>query len=231
MSDDDQARGEVHRRFQVWGCQSTPARKYALLVAGYLRTRGPLFVEGEEKCRRFLNDDGRALLEYVEAAADRPLTAAELAYALRRADAAARDALQRVGRSNIPCFGGSEPFEENLRLTFGSPQQAAAQLIRYPTAVPDDEPWCRPSVSYSSVLRVMECLRPAAWEPPTAWTPPTAAVRWARRMYDRRDFTDLPSLADSLEFAGCPERSHLDHLRSHQEHFRGCAALDRLLGL
>lgn len=233
MSDDEQTREEVYRRFPVWGWQSAPARKYVLLVAGYFRTRGPFFVEGEDKYLRLLNNDGRALLELVETSADRPLTATELADAIRWADAAAEDVLRRVGRSTIPRFG-PEPFEY-LRLALGDPQQAAAQLIRYPAAVPDNEQWYPPlfdpTLSYPSVLRVMECFWPVAWEPSLDWTPPPDAVRWARRIYEHRDFTDLPILADLLEDAGCPNRPLLDHSRCDQEQFRGCAALDRLLGL
>jgi hypothetical protein len=45
----EEIRDEVHRRFRVWGWQGAPPRRYALLVAGYCRTRGPYHVEGEEK--------------------------------------------------------------------------------------------------------------------------------------------------------------------------------------
>ena len=55
-------------------------------------------------------------------------------------------------------------------------------------------------------------------------------VSMARRMYDGRDFADMPVLADALEEAGCTDASILDHLRSPGAHVRGCWAVDLLLG-
>jgi hypothetical protein len=52
----------------------------------------------------------------------------------------------------------------------------------------------------------------------------------ARRMYDSRDFTDMPVLADALEEAGCQDQDILGHCRSGGEHVRGCRAIDLLLG-
>lgn len=49
-------------------------------------------------------------------------------------------------------------------------------------------------------------------------------------MYEGRAFADLPILADMLEDGGCPTRPLLDHCRSGGNHFRGCAAADRILG-
>jgi hypothetical protein len=55
-------------------------------------------------------------------------------------------------------------------------------------------------------------------------------VSMARRMYDSRDFADMPVLADALEEAGCQEQDILDHCRSGGEHVRGCWLVDLLLG-
>ncbi len=78
----------------------------------------------------------------------------------------------------------------------------------------------------------MECLRPATWlRAAPDWTPPPVAVGWARRVSDRRDVADLPVLADLLEDAGCTDRPLLDHCRTQGCHRRGCAALDRILGV
>jgi len=52
----------------------------------------------------------------------------------------------------------------------------------------------------------------------------------ARRMYDSRDFADLPVLADALEEAGCQDQDILGHCRSESEHVRGCWVIDLLLG-
>lgn len=55
-------------------------------------------------------------------------------------------------------------------------------------------------------------------------------VSMAQKMYDNRDFSDMPVLADALEDAGCTNQAILDHCRSAGEHVRGCWVLDALLG-
>jgi hypothetical protein len=55
-------------------------------------------------------------------------------------------------------------------------------------------------------------------------------VSMARQMYDSRDFTDMPILADALEEAGCTHADILGHCRSRGEHVRGCWVVDLLLG-
>jgi hypothetical protein len=55
-------------------------------------------------------------------------------------------------------------------------------------------------------------------------------VSIAQRMYDARDFSDMPVLADALEEAGCTNPDILNHCRSRGEHVRGCWVVDALLG-
>ena len=55
-------------------------------------------------------------------------------------------------------------------------------------------------------------------------------VSMAWRMYDTRDFADMPVLADGLEEAGCQDQDILGHCRSGGEHVRGCWLLDLLMG-
>jgi hypothetical protein len=55
-------------------------------------------------------------------------------------------------------------------------------------------------------------------------------VSMARQMYDSRDFTGMPILADALEEAGCTDPDILAHCRSGGEHVRGCWVIDSLLG-
>ena len=54
-------------------------------------------------------------------------------------------------------------------------------------------------------------------------------VSMARRMYDSRDFSDMPVLADALEEAGCANADILEHLRGPGSHVRGCWVVDALL--
>jgi hypothetical protein len=54
-------------------------------------------------------------------------------------------------------------------------------------------------------------------------------VKIASHAYYKADFGQLPILADALEEGGYKDNRLLDHLRSDQEHWRGCWALDKVL--
>jgi hypothetical protein len=61
------------------------------------------------------------------------------------------------------------------------------------------------------------------------WFTPTV-VSLARQMYDTRDFSQMPILADALQDAGCDNADVLDHCRGDGPHVRGCWVVDRVLG-
>ena len=50
------------------------------------------------------------------------------------------------------------------------------------------------------------------------------------QMYDTRDFSAMPILADALQDAGCEKADVLDHCRGDGPHVRGCWVVDLLLG-
>jgi hypothetical protein len=55
-------------------------------------------------------------------------------------------------------------------------------------------------------------------------------VSMARQMYDSRDLSDMPILADALEEAGCTNQEMLSHCRQQGAvHVRGCCLIDLLL--
>ena len=56
------------------------------------------------------------------------------------------------------------------------------------------------------------------------------AVTLARSMYESRDFSAMPILADSLQDVGCNESVILDHCRGSGPHMRGCWVVDLVLG-
>jgi hypothetical protein len=73
------------------------------------------------------------------------------------------------------------------------------------------------------------------------WRRPVVAPAWlawnggavpklAATIYDNHAFDRLPILADALEDAGCDNADLLTHLRGPGPHFRGCWALDLVLG-
>jgi hypothetical protein len=71
-------------------------------------------------------------------------------------------------------------------------------------------------------------FRPLAFDP--AWRTSTA-VALARQIYESRDFSPMPILADALQDAGCDNDDVLNHCRdTGGVHVRGCWVVDRVLG-
>jgi hypothetical protein len=71
-------------------------------------------------------------------------------------------------------------------------------------------------------------FRPAAFSP--SWRTDTA-ITLARTMYESRDFSAMPILADALQDAGCDNDDILSHCRdANQVHVRGCWVVDLVLG-
>jgi hypothetical protein len=63
-----------------------------------------------------------------------------------------------------------------------------------------------------------------------AWRTDTA-VALAKQMYDAREFSGMPILADALQDAGCDNDDVLSHCRdANQTHVRGCWVVDLVLG-
>ena len=56
------------------------------------------------------------------------------------------------------------------------------------------------------------------------------AVALARQMYEAREFSAMPILADALQDAGCDNADILDHCRGPGPHVRGCWVVDLVLG-
>jgi hypothetical protein len=70
-------------------------------------------------------------------------------------------------------------------------------------------------------------FRPVTFLP--EWRTPTA-VALAQTMYESRDFSAMPILADALQDAGCDSADMLDHCRGPGPHARGCWVVDLVLG-
>ena len=54
-------------------------------------------------------------------------------------------------------------------------------------------------------------------------------VALASQMYESRDFSAMPILADALQDAGCDSAEILDHCRGPGPHVRGCWVVDLVL--
>jgi hypothetical protein len=70
-------------------------------------------------------------------------------------------------------------------------------------------------------------FRPVTADP--SWLTLTVTAL-ASQMYDSRDFSAMPILADALQDAGCDNADILDHCRGSGPHVRGCWVLDLVLG-
>jgi hypothetical protein len=62
-----------------------------------------------------------------------------------------------------------------------------------------------------------------------SWRTDTA-VALAKQMYEAREFSAMPILADALQDAGCDNEDVLDHCREPGLHVRGCWVVDLVLG-
>ena len=71
-------------------------------------------------------------------------------------------------------------------------------------------------------------FRPVTFFP--SWRTETA-LALALQMYESRDFSAMPILADALQDAGCDNEDILNHCRDlHATHVRGCWVVDLVLG-
>jgi len=70
-------------------------------------------------------------------------------------------------------------------------------------------------------------FRPVSFSP--AWQTSTA-IALAGQMYESRDFSAMPILADALQDAGCDSDDILGHCRGPGPHVRGCWVVDLVLG-
>jgi hypothetical protein len=97
-------------------------------------------------------------------------------------------------------------------------------------AVRDEPPPGRLFPEWERIVRDVypNPFRPVAFDP--SWLTDTV-VSLARGMYDSRDFSPMPVLADALQDAGCDHPDVLAHCRDPQApHVRGCWVVDLVLG-
>jgi hypothetical protein len=109
-------------------------------------------------------------------------------------------------------------------LTAAEPGRVAMELRRLVALAP-------PEVIPSSIELIHEIVgnpfRPVTADP--SWLTSTVTTL-ARQMYESRDFSAMPILADALQDAGCDNADMLAHCRSDGSHVRGCWVIDLLLG-
>ena len=99
------------------------------------------------------------------------------------------------------------------------------RFVGHPHALRED-----PSIYLAAVMRDIfgNPFRRVSADP--AWL--TSTVRnLAQHIYDSRDFSAMPILADALQDAGCDHGGILTHCRGPGPHHRGCFAIELALGL
>jgi hypothetical protein len=193
-------------------------------------------------CRRhwhLLTDSRtRAAVETVELWADGLTTDAELEAAETAADQAKDDhiAAHRSEHANNEHFTSAARAVSLLATTKHFGVERCQVVVGYCRMIAlhktdaNDHPKAD-DVSLCTILRDIfgNPFRPVAFDP--AWRTDTA-VSLARGMYESREFSAMPILADALQDAGCEDEQILTHCRdASQPHVRGCWVCDLVLGL
>jgi hypothetical protein len=117
----------------------------------------------------------------------------------------------QMAASENAVFGTLEQARRSLAIAEGISSEAAQRYLHAPYWEVAGNPF-----------------RPGAFPP--EWRTSTA-VALAKQMYESRDFSAMPILADALQDAGCDNEDVLNHCRdSEQAHVRGCWVVDLVLG-
>jgi hypothetical protein len=180
-------------------------------------------------------EETRAAVEVGERFANSAATAAEL----EAARSASFHADQKLARAVGTEAGNAVLYATAKSLTEKVLKRCTmyACLARFHALVPNHRGPVSPlSPEYSAAARAQaDALRDIFGNPfhPVAFAPEwrtTTAVSLARQMYEARDFSALPILADALQDAGCTSTEILNHCRDpEQVHVRGCWVCDLVL--
>jgi hypothetical protein len=136
----------------------------------------------------------------------------------------------RSAPSPITCLLHDNAFNS---ASIGSDLAAMARACSTDPEYASEEPWDamdREQAKHPTILRDIfgNPFRPVAFDP--AWRTDTA-LALARQMYESREFSAMPILADALQDAGCDNTDILSHCRdAGATHVRGCWVIDLVLG-
>src|SRR5262249_5034948 len=186
------------------------SRKLRLLMCAWCRTNAHLFPD----------ERSVAAIEAAERYVDGAITEVEL----DRAREGAREAIRRWKAEDIPKTARHAGVAASALdvMDDGYWRYWSEGLRRYGEHVQPDPLYCRLHRDiFGNPFRLV------AFSPD--WRTSTA-VAIARGMYESRDFSAMPILADALQDAGCDNEDILSHCRQPGEHVRGCWVVDLVLG-
>ncbi len=191
-------------------------------------------------CRSALNEFAPGIAERAlvaaELFADSALKTGTLEHVLHTLDASAsaagRDAnsigylLHLLDACRVACFP-SNPGDM-ARDVAQSAAYAAADLPLFASG--SREP-AELLAEFAAQCELLRCIignpfAPVSFDP--GWRT-SDAVALAQSMYESRDFSAMPILADALQEAGCENEQVLAHCRDARDHARGCWVCDALL--
>ena len=185
----------------------------------------------------------RHAVEVTERFADGLATADELAAAHRAADAAAADADagRRMDSGERAAVAASHPDRMSERGPFLyadlAAHHAASAASEHAELAGSNRrerkrnwrrEWAAERAGLATLLRDVfgNPFKPVIFDP--SWRTPTT-MALARGVYESRDFSAMPVLADALEEAGCCDAMVLGHLRGEGPRVRGDWVVDLVL--
>ena len=189
----------------------------------------------ERKCRLFavlclrriwhrLPDDCcRAALEVCERYIEGLASASELAAAETASNEAFIEFDDRDGWETAASAINAACTAEDVPLLAGQAAREAALLVE-PTRRRTESKW--QSRARRDLFGPLP-FRAVTLDP--VWLT-TTVLALAQQMYESRDFSAMPILADALQDAGCASEEVLSHCRGPGPHVRGCWVVDLVLG-
>jgi len=140
-----------------------------------------------------------------------------------------------VSREKLSLANDTAMLHQSLPSSYGCPIAEAAELItgeqfdqELARAVFGDAAFALSREFEANLIRDIfgNPFRPVAFD--AAWRTDTV-LSLARHMYESRDFSAMPILADALQDAGCENDDILYHCRGEGPHVRGCWVVDLVL--
>ncbi len=141
------------------------------------------------------------------------------------------DGIKTRGEMDDICHAASVSTGVRLFASEGSSFDAAYQSLKLVVSGELEPDPSEAHVRY----RVLDLLRDIFGNPfhPITLNPSwltSTVVSIANQMYDTRDFSAMPILADALQDSSCDNETILTHCRGPGPHVRGCFVIDLLTG-